>query len=72
MKKRIEVHGQPDSAVLKQLDVGPAVADLCRGHAISTATFYEWRSKYGGMYVSLMMRMREFEAENRRLKKLYI
>ena len=49
-----------------------AVPDLCREHGISTATFYKWRSKYGGMDVSLMTRMKGLEEENRRLKKLYI
>ena len=59
-------------AVLKQAEAGTAVPDLCREHGISTATFYKWRSKYGGMDVSLMTRMKELEEENRRLKKLYI
>ena len=60
-------------AVLKQAEAGTAVPDLlCREHGISSATFYKWRSKYGGMDVSLMTRMKELEEENRRLKKLYI
>ena len=59
-------------AVLRQAEAGTAVPDLCREHGISTATFYKWRSKYGGMDVSLMTRMKELEEENRRLKKLYI
>jgi putative transposase len=59
-------------AVLKQAEAGTAVPDLCREHGISTATFYKWRSKYGGMDVSLMTRMKELEEANRRLKKLYI
>ena len=59
-------------AVLKQAEVGTAVPDLCRGHGISTATFYKWRSKFGGMDVSLMTWMKELEEENRQLKKLYI
>ncbi len=46
--------------------------DLCRERGISTATFYKWRSKYGGMDVSLMTRMKELEEKNQRLKKLYI
>ena len=49
-----------------------AVPDLCREHGISTATFCKWRSKYGGMNVALMTRMKELEEENRRLKKLSI
>ena len=45
---------------------------VCREHGISSATFYKWRSKFGGMDVSLMARMKELEEENRRLKKLYV
>ena len=59
-------------AVLKPAEAGTSVPDLCREHGISTTTFYKWRSKYGGMDVSLMTRMKELEEENRRLKKLYI
>ena len=59
-------------AVLKQAEAGTAVPALCREHGISTATFYKWRSKFGGMDASLMGRMKEVEEENRRLKKLYI
>jgi putative transposase len=47
--------------VLKQAEAGTLVLDLCRKHGISTATFYKWRSKYGGMGVSLMTRMKELE-----------
>lgn len=57
---------------LKRAEAGLSVPDLCRDLGISTATFYNWRSKYGGMDVSLMTRMKELEAENARLKKLYI
>ena len=59
-------------AVLKQAEAGTAVPALCREHGISTATFYKWRSKFGGMNASLMGRMKGLEEENRRLKKLYI
>ena len=52
--------------ILKQ-----AVPDLCREHGMSSATFYAWRSKYGGMDVSMMKRLKELEDENRRLKKMY-
>jgi putative transposase len=44
---------------------------ICRENGISTALFYRWRSKYGGMDVSMMSRMKELEAENARLKKMY-
>jgi len=57
---------------LKRVEGGLAVPDLCRELGISTAAFYKWRSKYGGMDVSLIARMKELETENTRLKKLYI
>ncbi|OFJ47199.1 transposase [Janthinobacterium lividum] len=50
---------------------GSPVSELCREHGISNATFYKWRSKFGGMDASLMARMKELEEENRRLKKMY-
>ena len=59
-------------AVLKQAEGGEAVPALCREHNISSATFYKWRAKYGGMDTSLMAKMKELTEENRRLKKLYI
>ena len=58
-------------AVLKQAEAGTPVPKLCREHGISTATFYKWRSKYGGMDASMMARLKELEEENRRLKKMY-
>jgi putative transposase len=59
-------------AVLKQAVVGTAVPDLCSEHGLSSATFYKWRAKFGGMDASLMARMKELEEENRQLKKLYV
>ena len=58
-------------AILKQNALGTSVAELCREHGMSDATFYKWRSKFGGMDASLMKRMKELEDENRRLKKMY-
>ncbi len=58
-------------AILKQAEGGMLIPELCREHGISTATFYNWRSKYGGMDASLMKWLRELEEENRRLKKMY-
>ncbi len=55
--------------VLKEHQAG-AAADLCRKHGISDATFYKWRSKYGGMEVSDAKRLRGLEEENAKLKKL--
>ena len=58
-------------AILKQAEAGSPVPELCREQGMSSATFYKWRSKYGGMDVSLMSRLKELEDENRRLKKMY-
>ena len=58
-------------SMLKQVEGGVPVQELCREHGISNATFYNWRSKYGGMDASLMARMKELEEENRCLKKMY-
>ena len=58
-------------AVLKQAEAGTPIPELCREHGISSATFYKWRSKFGGMEVSMVGRMKELEEENRRLKKMY-
>jgi len=57
--------------ILKQAEGGSPVPELCREHGISNATFYKWRTKFGGMDASLMARMKELEEENRRLKKMY-
>lgn len=57
-------------AVLKEHQAGIPVADLCRKHGISDATFYTWRKKYGGMDVSDARRLKGLEEENRKLKKL--
>jgi putative transposase len=58
-------------SILKQQDAGLKVADICREHGISQATFYKWRSKYGGMDASMLKRVKELEQENARLKKMY-
>jgi len=58
-------------AILKQAEAGTPVPELCREHGMSSAAFYKWRAKYGGMDASLMARMKELEEENRRLKKMH-
>ncbi len=58
-------------AIIKQAEAGTPVSELCREHGMSSATFYKWRSKYGGMDASMMARLKELEDENRRLKKMY-
>jgi putative transposase len=57
--------------ILKQAEGGTPVPELCREHGMSSATFYKWRAKFGGMDASLMARLKELEEENRRLKKMY-
>ena len=56
----------------KRVDAGLGVPEVCRELGISSATFYKWRAKYCGMDTSMMARMKELEAENARLKKMYI
>lgn len=56
---------------LKRVENGLSVPEICRELGISSATFYKWRAKYGGLDVSMMARMKELEAENARLKKMY-
>ncbi|HOY78240.1 MAG TPA: transposase [Hyphomonadaceae bacterium] len=59
------------TAILKEAEAGVAVTEVARKHGISAATFYQWRSKYGGMEASDLRRMRELEQENARLKRMY-
>jgi putative transposase len=56
---------------LKKAEAGTPIPELCRDHGMSSASFYKWRSKYGGMDASMVSRMKELEDENRRLKKMY-
>ncbi len=58
-------------AILKEADAGMKVGELCRKHGISDATYYNWKSKYGGMEASDLKRMRELETENTKLKRMY-
>jgi len=57
-------------AILKAVEGGRTVRDVCREHEISDATYYQWKSKYGGMQASDIKRLRELEDENRRLKQM--
>mgnify|MGYP001153066996 CR=1 FL=1 len=56
--------------ILKEQEAGAATADVCRRHGISSATFYKWKAKYGGLDVSEARRLKALEDENARLKKL--
>jgi putative transposase len=57
-------------AILREQEAGTSTADVCRRHGVSTATFYKWKAKYGGLEVSDARRLRVLEAENAKLKKL--
>jgi putative transposase len=58
-------------SILKQQETGMRVADICREHGISDATFFNWKAKYSGMDASQLKRLKELEEENSRLKKMY-
>ncbi len=58
-------------SILKQQEAGKPTKELCREHGISDATFYNWKSRYGGMEASDVKRMKELEEENARLKRMY-
>jgi len=58
-------------SILNEADAGVQVKDICRKHGISDATYYNWKSKYGGMSASDLKRMKELEAENSKLKRMY-
>jgi putative transposase len=58
-------------AILRQAEGGMPVAELCRAHGMSNASFYKWRAKYGGMDASMIAQTKVIEEENRRLKKMF-
>lgn len=58
-------------AILKEVENGMKVDDVCRQHGMSPATYYKWKSKYGGMDASELKRVKELEAENSKLKRMY-
>lgn len=58
-------------SILKETESGMKVDDVCRKHGISSATYYSWKSKYGGMQASDLKRMKELEVELNQLKKMY-
>lgn len=58
-------------SILKEADAGMKVADICRKHGVSEPTYYKWKSKYGGLEASELKRIKELEAENAKLKKMY-
>ena len=68
--KRARFSEEQSISILKEAEAGGKVTGLCRRHGISDATFYTWRSKYGGLEISEMRRLRQLEEENRRLKSI--
>lgn len=58
-------------AILKEADSGLKVAEVCRKHGISQPTYYNWKSKYGGLSVAELRRIKELEAEHSKLKRMY-
>ena len=58
-------------AVLRKVESGMKVEEICRKHGISSATYYKWKSKFGGMDASELKRIRELEEENDKLKRMY-
>ena len=68
--KRSRFSDEQIIAIVKEQEAGMATAEVCRRHGISGATFYRWKSKYGGLEVSEAKRLRSLEAENAKLKKL--
>ena len=58
-------------SILEEADAGRKVKDLCREHGISPSTYYQWKSKYGGLGASELKRIKELEAENAELKRMY-
>ena len=69
--RRSKYSEQQIVGALKRAEAGVPVKDLCREFGISSATFYQWCSKYGGMEASDLKRLKELEEENRRLKQMY-
>ena len=58
-------------SILKESDSGRTVQDICREHGLSPSTYYQWKSKYGGLEASELKRIKELEAENAELKRMY-
>ena len=72
IQKKMTRYSEPQSlAILRQAEGGVPVAEICREHGISMASFYKWRAKYGGMDGSMIAQTKALEDENRRLKKMF-
>lgn len=69
--KKIKFAESQIISILKEQEQGSKVAEICRKHGISDATFYNWKSKYSGMTVNELKRLKELEYENSRLKRMF-
>ena len=69
--KRSKFSEQQVLAILKEVEKGRTVAEVCRENTISDSTYFNWKAKYGGMTASDIKRLRELEEENRQLKRMY-
>ena len=69
--KRTKFSEQQIITILKEAESGVKVADLCRHHGLGQSTFFKWKSKYGGLEVSELRRLKQLEDENRKLKRMF-
>lgn len=69
--EKITLHRISDHRGLKEIDAGMKFEEVCRQHGISSATYYNWKSKYGGMEASDVKRLKGLEEENAKLKKMF-
>ena len=69
--KRSRFSDEQILGIVREGEAGRKVADLCRTHGITEQTYYRWKSKYGGLELSEMQRLKQLEDENRRLKQMY-
>ena len=69
--KRTKFSDQQIITILKEAESGVKVADLCRQHGMGQSTFFKWKSKYGGLEVSELRRLKQLEDENRKLKRMF-
>ena len=69
--KRTKFSEQQIITILKEAESGLKVADLCRQHGMGQSTFFKWKSKYGGLEVSELRRLKQLEDENRKLKRMF-
>jgi len=69
--KRSRFSEQQIITILKEAESGVKVADICRQHGVGQSTFFKWKSKYGGLEVSELKRIKDLEEENRKLKRMY-